>query len=428
MVGVFKNTWALMLGMLLLMLGNGLQGTLLGVRGSIENIDPSTMGYIMSAYFIGFLGGSRLTPILLKRVGHVRVFAAFGSLVSAAFILYAAVVHPLAWLLLRLLVGFCFSGIYVVAESWLNDSTDNSTRGQALSMYLIVQMSGIVLGQLLLNVADPAGYELFVLITVLVSVSFAPILLSSSPAPLFDTAQSLSIRELIKISPLASFGTLLLGGVFATLFGMAPVYATERGLSIAQVSYFITAIYFGGLLFQYPIGWLSDRYDRRYLIIAVTCAGAIAAIAALVIGDSYGSLIFIALIIGGTSNPLYSLLLAYANDYLDASQMPAASGGLLFINGLGAMSGPVVVGYVMQSFGIHWFFITIALLMAMICCYGIYRLTQRRYDIAPEDSAPHVILTSRTTLVGTEAAIEAAEDAQQDLLEEADESVEHHER
>lgn len=411
MISVFKDTWALMLGMLLLMLGNGLQGTLLGVRGSIENIDPSTMGYVMSAYFIGFLGGSKTAPYLLRKVGHVRVFAALASLVSAAFILYAAVVHPVAWLLLRLIVGFCFSGIYVVAESWLNNATSNDTRGQALSLYLMVQMAGIVLGQLLLNLADPAGYNLFVLITVLVSLSFAPILLSTSRAPMHETTKPMSIGELIKASPLASFGSLLLGGTFAVLFGMAPVYATERGLTFVQVSYFITAIYLGGLLFQYPIGYLSDRFDRRYLIIAVTAICAVAAVIALLVGDSYVSLIVIALVIGGTSNPLYSLLLAYANDYIEYEQMPAASGGFLFINGCGAMTGPVVVGYAMERFGIHWFFITIATLMSMICIYGIYRITQRTYDIAPEDVAPHVVVTNRITPMGAEIAIEAADAA-----------------
>ena len=412
MISVFRNTWALMLGMLLLMLGNGLQGTLLGVRGSLENIDPSTMGYVMSAYFVGFLGGSKVAPWLLRRVGHVRVFAALGSLVSAAFILYAAVVHPVAWLLLRLIVGFCFSGIYVVAESWLNHSTSNDTRGQALSLYLMVQMSGIVLGQLLLNIADPGGYELFVLITVLVSLSFAPILLSTTPAPVHETATAMTIKELVVASPLACFGTLLLGGVFATLFGMAPVYATERGLTIAQVSYFITAIYLGGLLFQYPIGFLSDRFDRRFLIIAVTGMGAVISLLALTIGNSFSTLLVIAVLIGGTTNPLYSLLLAYANDYLETDQMPAASGGLLFINGCGAMSGPVLVGYVMEKFGIHWFFITIAVLMAMICIYGIYRITQRVYDVAPEDAAPYVVVTNRITPMGAEIAIEAADEAQ----------------
>ncbi len=414
-----------MLGMLLLMLGNGLQGTLLGVRGALENIDSATMGYVMSAYFIGFLGGSKAAPWLLRRVGHIRVFAALGSLVSAAFILYAAVVHPLAWLFLRLVVGFCFSGIYVVAESWLNNASSNESRGQSLSLYLIVQMLGIVLGQLLLNLADPGGYDLFVLITVLVSVSFAPILLSVSPAPVFETTSALSIKDLIDASPLACFGTLLLGGVFATLFGMAPIYATQSGFSIAQVSYFISAIYLGGMLLQYPIGWLSDRYDRRILIIGVTAICAIVSVAGLFFSNNFPVLVLIAFVIGGTSNPLYSLLLAYANDYMEADQMAATSGGLLFINGLGAMTGPILVGYAMTEFGNHWFFITISALMAIICVYGIYRMTQRSYDIAPEDAAPHVVLTSRTTAVGQELAIEAADEAQLDLLEEADEATEY---
>ncbi len=412
MGSVLKNTWALMLGMLLLMLGNGLQGTLLGVRGSLENIDASTMGYVMAGYFMGFLGGSRVAPLLLQRVGHVRVFAALGSLVSAAFILYAAVVHPAAWMFLRVVVGFCFSGIYVVAESWVNSSTTVENRGQALSLYLMVQMGGIVLGQLLLNVADPAGYDLFVLITVLVSLSFAPILLSTSPAPVYETATAMTIRQLIKASPLASFGNLMLGGTYSVLFGMAPIYATQRGLSIAEVSYFVTAIFFGGLIFQYPIGYLSDRLDRRYLIIAVTAIGAATAMGAVFVGDSFIPLLIIALVIGGTSSPLYSLLLAYANDYLEYDQMAAASGGFLFINGCGAMTGPIVVGFVMERYGIHWFFITIAILMSLICVYGIYRITQRTYDVAPEDSAPHVVVTSNITSMGAEIAIEAADEAQ----------------
>ena len=423
MIAVFKNSWALMLGMLLLMLGNGLQGTLLGVRGSIEMMDASTMGYVMSGYFVGFLGGSRITPLLLRRVGHVRVFAAFGSLVSAAFILYAAIVDPIAWFLLRLLVGFCFSGIYVVAESWLNDSSSNETRGQALSIYLIVQMAGIVLGQLLLNVADPAGYDLFVLITVLVSLSFAPILLSTSPAPLHATARPMSIREMIKTSPLACFGTLLLGGVFSALFAMAPIYATERGMTIAQLSYFVTAIFVGGMLFQYPIGWLSDRIDRRILIIAVTAIAAITAYLATWLSHSISVLVVAALILGGMSNPLYSLLVAYANDYLENDQMAAASGSLLFINGFGAMSGPVIVGYMMLHYGTNWFFYFIMFLMSTICIYGTYRITQRA-TVSGDDMAPFLPITNRSTAVATEIAIEVADEAQLEAVEDADETHE----
>ncbi len=406
---VLKNSWALMLGMLLLMLGNGLQGTLLGVRGSIENISPEWLGYVMSGYFVGFLASSKLTPHLLKRVGHVRVFAALGSVVSAAFILFPVWVDPWFWMILRIIVGFCFCGIYIVAESWLNDSSDNETRGQALSMYLMVQMAGIVSGQLLLNIADPSGYELFVLITVLVSISFAPILLSSSRAPMFELSRPMSLKELIVASPLACFGMVMLGGVFAALFGMAAIYANQRGLSIAQTSYFVTAIYCGGLVLQYPIGWLSDRMDRRILIILTAGICALTCLFAVMIKGAFISLLVVAFIVGGTTNPLYSLLIAYTNDFLDTDQMAAASAGMLFINGIGAMSGPIVVGFLMTRVGSSSFFVFIAVLMSLVCVYGIYRMSQRA-TINVEDTAPYLPITSRTSQVATEIAVEISDE------------------
>jgi len=424
MIQVLVKTWALMLGMLLLMLGNGLQGTLLGVRGSLENIDSATMGLIMAGYFLGFLGGSKATPIMLQRVGHVRVFAALGSLVSAAFILYAAVVDPIAWWLLRVLVGFCFSGIYVVAESWLNHSADNRSRGKALSLYMIVQMAGMVLGQLLLNVADPAGYNLFVLITVLVSVSFAPMLLSAtSSAPLLSSARSMPIKELISTSPLACFGILILGGIYATLYAMSPVYATERGLSISQTSYFITAIFLGAMVMQFPIGWLSDKVDRRILIILVTAVGALVAMASMYVGNNFTLLLVSAVLLGGTANPLYSLLVAYANDYLEYDQMAAAAGGLLFINGLGAMVGPIVVGNAMTRLGVEWYFITLFLLFSAICLYGIYRISQREYT-AIHEASPYLPISARTSPLATGFAIDALEEDQLEALEDAEEFFE----
>lgn len=406
------------------MLGNGLQGTLLGVRGSLENIDSATMGYIMAGYFLGFLGGSKATPLMLQRVGHVRVFAALGSLVSAAFILYAAVVDPIAWWLLRVLVGFCFSGIYVVAESWLNHSASNESRGKALSLYMMVQMGGMVLGQLLLNIADPGGYNLFVLITVLVSVSFAPMLLSASTGvTLHTSARAMPLKELIKTSPLACFGILLLGGVYAVLYAMSPVYATERGLTIAQTSYFITGIFLGAMVFQYPIGWLSDKFDRRYLIIGVTALGAFVALMATYLGDSFSVLMVAAVLLGGLSNPLYSLLVAYANDYLEQDQMAAAAGGLLFINGCGAMTGPIVVGAAMSNLGIEWFFITLVILLSAICLYGVYRMSQRPYEVLDE-AAPYLPISARTTTYATSFAFEALEEEQLEELEDSEEIFE----
>ena len=162
------SAWALLLGMMLLMIGNGLQGTLLGVRGEIEGFSTFQMSLVMSAYFVGFLGGSRMAPEMIRRGGHVRVFAALASFISAVLILYPTFADPWAWTVGRVVIGFCFSGVYVTAESWLNNAATNETRGQALSLYMMVQMAGIVAAQGLLVVADPSGYVLFVIPSVLV--------------------------------------------------------------------------------------------------------------------------------------------------------------------------------------------------------------------------------------------------------------------
>ena len=189
MFAVISSSWALLLGMMLLMVGNGLQGTLLGVRGDIEGFSTFQMSLVMAGYFVGFLGGSRMTPEMIRRVGHVRVFAALASFISAVLILYPALPNTASWFIGRAIIGFCFSGVYVTAESWLNNSASNENRGKALSVYMIVQMIGIVSAQGLLVLADPSGYELFVIASVAVSISFAPILLSISPTPAFDTAK-----------------------------------------------------------------------------------------------------------------------------------------------------------------------------------------------------------------------------------------------
>ena len=261
--------------MLLLLLGNGLQGTLLGIRGAIEGYDAATMSLVMSAYYVGFLIGSRRATSMIARVGHVRVFAALGSMISAAFILYAAAPNPWVWSALRLVVGFSFAGVYVVAESWLNEAATNETRGQALSLYMIVQMLGIISAQFVLNLADPAGYLLFVVMSVLVSISFLPILLTAGTAPAFKTTKPMTLVQLFRISPLGCVGTFLLGGVYAGIFGMGSVFGTQKGLNVAEISAFVAAIYVGGLVFQYPIGWVSDRMDRRVLIMGLTVVGAL---------------------------------------------------------------------------------------------------------------------------------------------------------
>jgi MFS family permease len=412
MFTVFKNSWPLLLGMLLLMLGNGLQGSLLGVRGSAIGFSSVEMSLVMSAYFAGFLIASRVTPNMISRVGHVRVFAALGSFVSAALLLFPTIQDPIAWILGRAVIGFCFCGVYVTAESWLNNATTNETRGQTLSAYMIVQMIGIIIAQGLLVVPDPSGYLLFVIPSVLVSIAFAPILLAATPTPAFESTKRMTLRELYRVSPLGCVGMFLLGSVFAAQFGMAAVYATQVGLSINQIPMFTAAFYVGALLFQYPLGWVSDRMDRRKLIAITAFVAGLASLMGMFLGGNFYILLASAFLIGGLSNPLYSLLIAYTNDFLQHEDMAAASAGLLFVNGVGAIAGPVLIGYAMQVVGPSGYFILLAVVLLALTGYALYRMTKRRAPSSVDTNAYHAVMPTAspvTAEVASEWAIQAAE-------------------
>ena len=415
MLLVMQGSWALLLGMLFLQLGNGLQGTLLSVRGELENFSTFEMSVVMSAYFVGFLGASRLVPELIRRVGHVRVFAALASFISAVLILYPLLVNPWVWTGGRVIIGFCFCGVYITAESWLNNAATNENRGKLLSSYMVVQMAGIVAAQLLLLIGDPGGFELFVLISVLVSISFAPILLSITPTPAFEATKPMSIKELFSTSPLGCVGMFFLGGIFSAQFGMAPVFGTKAGLSLSEISSFVAAFYIGAMVFQFPIGWLSDQMDRRILIVVTAAIGFIAALSAILFEGSFLILVGSAFFIGGMSNPLYSLLIAYTNDFLELDDMASASGGLLFLNGLGAISGPLFTGYLMTKMGPEGFFIVLATLLGLLTGYGFYRMTQR--GISDIDTSSYTTVLPTTSVVAMEIAqelaIEAAEESEE---------------
>jgi MFS family permease len=411
MIQVLGSSWALLLGMMLLMVGNGLQGTLLGVRGGLEDFSTFSMSIVMSAYFLGFLGGSRMAPAMIRRVGHVRVFAALASFISAVLILYPTLVHPAAWALGRVVIGFCFSGVYVTAESWLNNSANNDNRGQALSLYMIVQMTGIVAAQGLLAFGDPSGFILFVIPSVLVSISFAPILLSITPTPAFDTTKPMSLLTLWETSPLGCVGMFFLGSVFAVQFGMSAVWGIQAGLSVKEISLFVSAVYVGALVLQYPIGWISDRTDRRQLITVVAITGGMAAVCGVLAEGNFVLLLIAGALIGGTSNPLYALLIAYTNDFLEHDDMAAASGGLIFINGVGAISGPLVVGWIMGAIGPSGYFAYLSILMLGLGSYGLWRMTR--------SSAPVVEGTGAYAPVFPSASPVAVELAQEVFIETA---------
>lgn len=411
MFGVLRTTWPLFLGLLFLMLGNGLQGTLLGIRGAIEGFSATEMSVVMSAYFVGFLFASRRAPAMIRRVGHVRVFAALGSFISAVLILFPVATEPWAWVILRTILGFSFCGVYITVESWLNDASTNETRGRAMSLYLIVQMMGIIAAQYILNLADPAGFLLFIIPSVLVSVAFAPILLVASPAPAFTATKGMTLGALWRTSPLGCVAVFLLGGVFSAIFGMAAVFGTEAGLSVRQISLFVAAIYTGGLLWQYPIGWASDRMDRRTLILGLAAGGAVAMAIGTPLSGSFAATLVAGFVIGGIANPLYSLAIAYTNDYLKPEDMASASAGLLFLNGVGAIGGPLAVGWMMERIGPGGFFLFNGLLLAAMAAYAGWRMTRRKAPRKDETGTFVPIAPSATTVV-TGATLEAVHEEQ----------------
>lgn len=411
MLTVLNNGWALLLGMLLLMIGNGLQGTLLGVRGAIEGFSTFEMSIVMSAYFVGFLFASRAVPGMIRRVGHLRVFAALASMISAVLVLYPTLADPWVWTAGRVIIGFCFCGVYIAAESWLNAAATNENRGQALSLYMIVQVLGIVIAQALLLVADPAGFVLFVIPSVLVSIAVVPILLAASPTPAFDQTRPMSLAALYRVSPLGCVGMFLLGGVFAAQFGMGSVYGTEAGLTLPQISGFVAAFYVGAVFLQFPLGWISDRMDRRLLILITAAIGGAGAVVGLASGGTYVLLLVAATMIGGMTNPLYSLLIAYTNDYLTRETMAGASAGLLFINGLGAILGPVITGWAMSVVGPEGYFLLIAVLMFALVVYAAWRMT-RRAAPSVADTTSYAPLSPTSTPVAAQAAQDAAQAVQ----------------
>lgn len=373
------SSWAILLGFGILMLGDGLQGTLLAVRADLEGFSATLTGLIMSTFYLGFLLGSIMTPRLTIKVGHIRVFAAFAALSSAAILIHALFVTVPVWIAMRLVSGFCFAGLYIVAESWLNDSATNETRGKLLSIYMVVTYIGVGAGQLLLNLADPVAYPLFILTSVLISIAVVPLLLSAGSPPTFQDSVRISLLQLYRLTPLGIVGMFAVGMVTATFFALGPVYAQRMGLGIKDISYFMAAAVVGTVILQGPIGALSDRFDRRMILTLVTVLTALAALLCIPAAQHSTNALFLAIaIFGGLAFPLYSVCIAYTNDHLDPNQMIAASGALVLVGGLGAITGPVLFASIMDRFGIQALFWSIAWVHGLTGLFAIYRMIRSK--------------------------------------------------
>ncbi len=415
MMAAITSSWALLLGMAFLMIGNGLQGSLLGVRASIEAFPTTVTGLLMSGYYLGFFAGSILTPKLVVRVGHVRVFGALASLASTAILFHALFVNPVSWGMMRLVSGLCYAGLYVVAESWLNEKATNETRGQLLSVYMVISYGGMAAGQVLLNVGDPGRAGLFMLVSVLVSLAVIPILLSNTRGPAMEAPTPMSVKDVCSASPTA-FVTAFTNGILqGGVIGMGAVYAGLIGLSVPQISLFMIMLLMGGVCFQWPIGRLSDHYDRRKVLTVVTFSAAAAAMVASAVADTFTAFLAAAFLFGGMMGPMYSLALAYANDHLQTDQMVAASGTLVLVGGSGALLGPTLVAASMDLIGAHGFFWSIAATHMVLGLFILYRMTQRPALPAEEQGSYAAIIPSRATYVAGgmygEAAIEEESDA-----------------
>jgi MFS family permease len=390
------SVWALLVGMAFLMLGNGLQGSLLGVRAEAESFGATITGFVMTGYFAGFLFGSQIAPHTIRRVGHLRVFAAAACLASLAILVQSLLVTPIVWALMRVLTGYCMASAYIAAESWLNDRVTNEHRGGLFAVYMVVTFFGLGGGQLLLNVAPPTSHVPFILCSLLITSAAIPILLSITQQPMRENAENLSVAELYRVSPLGVVGSFAAGALQGAVFGMGAVYARRAGLTVAETSYFMFLLVAGAALLQWPVGRLSDRIDRRKLIAGLALFGALAPIGAgVAAGYGSGVLIGFAPLIGAGPLLLYALFNAYTNDHLRDEQRVAASSVLTLIYGFGAVLGPAAVGLLMDEIGPPGFLWILAVGHAAIFGFALYRMTRRQSPparvapLAPEPAARH---------------------------------------
>ena len=412
---LFKNSWALFTGIGIILIAHGLQSSLMGVRAVIENFSSLSTGILMSGYYIGYFAGSNLTPTLVSRVGHIRVFAAFASTASLSVLIIATYVDPIIWTFGRFLTVLSLVSCFIVAESWLNDRANNRTRGKLLSVYMFINYLGLACGALLLNFDHPKNFKPFILVSILLSIALVPILLTKRPAPKFKKIGTLNLKELYKISPLGTISSFCTGTIYSALFAMFAVYAAKINFSFFEISILLFLITIAGAFFQAPVGYLSDKYNRRVIIVFCTfLSAALCILLTIASGDklfdinalhklsnvnvlknfyflTYAGLnkffffIFIT-IYAGIALWLFSLNLAHTNDFVPKEKFVAAGGGLQLIFGLGAMGGPLLCSIVMEKLGPSGFFVYLFIFHVIIGLFGLYRMTIRKAEENPDNT------------------------------------------
>ena len=379
---------ALLLSMAVLLTGNGLQMLLIPLRARLEDFSTLSIGLLGSAYFAGFAAGCLLGPNLIERVGHIRSFTTMTAVATAAILCHALILEPIAWSLLRAASGFCFAVLYVVIESWLNARATRENRGLVLSLYLLISLTVITIGQLLVTLADPATFTLFALGAILLSLGAVPVAVTRAIAPTPPPALSPRLMRLYANSPLGFLGCVAVGLTNGAFWSLGPVFAADSGLGTGGIALLMSAAVIGGAAGQWPLGTLSDRIDRRYVMIA-SCLGAAVIGAVLSVAPSFASawvLLAIAAGWGAFAFPLYTISVAHSNDFASAEDFVEVSAGLLLLFGAGAAAGPMLIAPLMEAAGPGALFQATMLIHLLLAGFAILRLRAR----APAPMAEHV--------------------------------------
>lgn len=352
MIRAIASIAALLIGVAILLTGQGLQGTLLPVRATIEHFPTLAVGIFGATYFLGFTIGCWQGTGLVQRVGHVRVFAAMTALASASPLLHGMWINLWTWSILRFVSGFCFAILYVVIESWLNETSTNENRGSVFSAYVLINMTMLAVGQQMMLLDDPAVMTLFAMSSVLVSLAAVPVALSTAPTPRrVEGPAKLDVPYLYRNSPAGMLGSLATGLANGSFWSLAPVFTISYSTDVSLTAWFMSAAVIGGAASQWPLGAWSDRIDRRYVM--AVCAAFAVAVSIAIWSFSDAMTPFILILLGGlwgaAAFPLYSISIAHSNDHAAADEFVMVSSGLLLMYGLGAVVGPIAAAACM-----HW--------------------------------------------------------------------------
>ena len=376
---VVRALGSALLGFGLLSIAHGALFALIGVRLAAAGISSTVIGLVMSAYFVGLLGGSLSSDRVIARVGHIRAFAVFAATAAITVLLLALSDLLVLWVLLRAVAGYCMAGLYMTMESWLNHRATNEIRGRTFAVYAVISGAAVATGPLLLNLGDPNGFELFSLAAILFVAALLPVALTLTGNPGIGRRARLSLPRLFAISPLGVVGCLTAGLVNSSLYGMGAVYGQLVGLNSASVSIFLTVTLIGGLLAQFPVGTFSDRMDRRQLMLGLSLTAAAAAAAIAVSGPAaLLPLAALGFLMDAAAHPLYGLSVAQTNDYVERDQFVAAAGGLLLAYAIGASLGPIVSSQAIEAMGPQGLFAFITAALLFVAGFTFYRMRRRQ--------------------------------------------------